>query len=92
MGINCVRLSLLAGTETLLCKMEQKASIRIPAKIGGLPCMTGSEQYRRFAQECLELARSATDDRTRAILSQMAQVWFRLAGEKESSGTDGKSD
>jgi hypothetical protein len=69
--------------------MERKAATRIAARIGGLSCMR-PEQYRRFAQECLELAASATDDRTRAILSQMAQVWFRLAAEKESS--DGKSE
>jgi hypothetical protein len=39
-----------------------------------------SDQYRRFAQECLEMARAA-DERTRAVLVQMAQVWFRLAEE-----------
>jgi hypothetical protein len=52
--------------------------------------MTSSGKYRRFAQECLEMARSAKDEQTRAILSMMAQVWFRLAGEKVSSGTDEK--
>jgi hypothetical protein len=36
------------------------------------------------------MARSAKDEQTRAILSLMAQVWFRLAGEKVSSGTDEK--
>jgi hypothetical protein len=39
-----------------------------------------SDQYRRFAQECLEMARAA-DEQTRAVLVQMAQVWFRLAEE-----------
>jgi hypothetical protein len=38
-----------------------------------------SDQYRRFAQECLEMARTSESDQTRVILLQMAQVWFRLA-------------
>ena len=42
--------------------------------------MQKSDQYRRFAQECLEMARVA-DEPTRAALVQMAQVWFRLAEE-----------
>jgi hypothetical protein len=37
---------------------------------------------RRYAEECLKIARSATDERTRAIFSRMAPVWFRLAEEK----------
>jgi hypothetical protein len=53
--------------------------------------MPSAEEYRRFAEECLEMARLSKDDRTRAILSQMAQVWFRLATEKEN-GTKEKSD
>jgi len=40
-----------------------------------------SDQYRRFAQECLLLARDAEDERARASLLHMAQVWFRLAEE-----------
>jgi hypothetical protein len=43
--------------------------------------MARSEQYRRFVQECLEMARTADDARVRAVLIQMAQVWFRLAAE-----------
>lgn len=42
--------------------------------------MQKSDQYRRFAQECLEMARLA-EEPTRAVLVQMAQVWFRLAEE-----------
>jgi hypothetical protein len=49
-----------------------------------------SEKYRRFAQECLELAKVATGPDTRAVLIQMAQVWFRLAeavaSDAEKSG------
>ena len=43
-----------------------------------------SDQYRRFAQECLVLAGSAEDERARASLLHMAQVWVRLAEERVS--------
>jgi hypothetical protein len=41
--------------------------------------MARSEKYRRFAQACLEMARTTHDPQVRATLLQMAQVWFRLA-------------
>ena len=49
---------------------------------------TRSDDYRRFAQECLELARTSDSPQTRAVLLKMAQVWLRLAnpagnGDKE---------
>jgi hypothetical protein len=43
--------------------------------------VTKSGEYRRFAQECLLLARGAEDERARASLLHMAHVWFRLAEE-----------
>jgi hypothetical protein len=43
-----------------------------------------SDQYRRLARACLELARSAEDERTRASLRHMAQMWFHLAEERVS--------
>ncbi len=46
---------------------------------GRRSCVASSEEYRRFAQECLVLARNAEDERARASLLHMAQVWFRLA-------------
>ena len=39
-------------------------------------CVAKSEQYRRFAAVCLEIARNVEDERTRASLLHMAQVWF----------------
>ena len=50
--------------------------------------MTQSNDYRRSAQECLEISKTSQDERSRAILIQMAQVWFRLAEEKPSEGQD----
>jgi hypothetical protein len=44
--------------------------------------MPQSDDYRRFAQECLEMSKTVQDERSRAVLIQMAQVWFRLAEEK----------
>ncbi len=48
--------------------------------------MQRSEEYRRFAQECLEIARTTEDERSRAVLIQMAQVWLRLAQGLEHAG------
>ncbi len=53
--------------------------------------MEKSEQYRRFAEECLKMATAATDERTRAIFMQMAQTWFRLAEEKAQQTDPGAS-
>jgi len=48
-----------------------------------------SDQYRRFAQECLEMAHTSESEQTRVVLIQMAQVWFRLAEARATE--DGKS-
>lgn len=44
--------------------------------------MATREDYRRYAEKCLDLARVVTDPRDRAALVHMAQVWLRLAGEE----------
>jgi hypothetical protein len=41
--------------------------------------MSKAEKYQRFAQECMELARTVKDAESRAVLLHMAQVWVRLA-------------
>jgi hypothetical protein len=45
-----------------------------------------AEEYRRLAQQCLEMARTISNKDVRATLIQMAQVWQRLAEEQETSG------
>jgi hypothetical protein len=40
-----------------------------------------SKKYRRFGQECVELARTAKSPANKAVLLHMAQVGFRLAEE-----------
>ena len=52
--------------------------------------MARSEKYRRFAQECMEMARTTHDPQARATLLQMAQVWFRLA--EDHAGNDPGND
>ena len=36
-------------------------------------------EYRRRAQQCLEMASTLRDHKSRAALSHMAQAWLRLA-------------
>jgi hypothetical protein len=43
--------------------------------------MTRAEEYRRLAQQCLETARTISNEEGRATLLQMAQIWQRLADE-----------
>ena len=38
-----------------------------------------AEEYRRRAQQCLEMARTFTNRQVRDTLSHMAQVWLRVA-------------
>ena len=38
-----------------------------------------ADEYRRRAQDCLEMACKFGDRDARAMLSHMAQVWLRLA-------------
>ena len=50
--------------------------------------MGQSEEYRRFAEECVQMARAAKDPKSRAALLQMAQVWFRLGQEHVSDAAE----
>lgn len=43
--------------------------------------MADPVEYRRFARECLDMARTVESPQSRALLMQMAQVWARLAEE-----------
>ena len=47
--------------------------------------MGRSDQYRRFAARCLEIARSIDNPQTKAVMLKMAQVWSRLAGDGHES-------
>ena len=52
--------------------------------VGGETGLSKSEQYRRFARECLRMADEATDHRVQALMIHMAQVWVRLAQRHEA--------
>jgi hypothetical protein len=47
--------------------------------------MHSSEDYRRYAAECLQLAATVMDPQARTMLAHMAQVWLRLADEKDEA-------
>jgi hypothetical protein len=42
------------------------------------------EKYRRYAEECLEMAARSDDETARTMLIVMAQAWHRLAQYKEA--------
>ena len=43
-----------------------------------------SDEFRKAAADCLQLARATSDPITRASLLLMAQSWFNLANEPRS--------
>jgi hypothetical protein len=51
--------------------------------MGGLVLMGVPDAYRRYAAECLRIARTCNDAQARGMLLQMAQVWLRIADEKD---------
>jgi hypothetical protein len=51
-----------------------------------------SEDYRRYAEECLRLAQTTDNQQTRASLLQMAQVWLRLAEQAEKASQGSAAD
>ena len=50
--------------------------------------MGKSDEYRRYARECLEMASAMNESRARASLLLMAQVWFRLADRMPADAKD----
>jgi hypothetical protein len=45
---------------------------------------TRANEYRRRAQECLDLARKISLESDRAIILDIAQSWLRLAEQQET--------
>lgn len=57
--------------------------------------MGKAEQYRRYAGECIRLARQSQDPSEKHALLSMAAAWRRLAEHAESvsePNTDGETD
>jgi hypothetical protein len=44
--------------------------------------MSKADKYQRFAEACLEIATTAKDNKIKAALMHMAQVWLRLAANQ----------
>lgn len=51
--------------------------------------MGRSDEYRRFAAECLKIAHATGDEHHRAVFLQMAQVWLDLARKDETNSDRG---
>jgi hypothetical protein len=50
-----------------------------------------ADEYRRHAQECLEIAPTFNNYQSRNILLQMSQVWLRLADNHEDAEMAGRA-
>ena len=47
--------------------------------------MAAGDGYRKFAADCVRVAREARDDNDRALLLEMAETWRRLAAQADSA-------
>jgi hypothetical protein len=47
------------------------------------------EEYTRYAEHCLAMARIARDQQSRVVQREMAAEWLRLAGTVESDDAAG---
>jgi hypothetical protein len=47
----------------------------------GFLVMETPQDYQKFADECLRLAKQVSSSAHKAILEEMAEVWLRLATE-----------
>jgi hypothetical protein len=52
----------------------------------GANLIAKEEEFRRLADECLNLANQIDSREARAFLLRMAEAWLRLADEKRPSG------
>ena len=75
-----------SAAPTVLRKMERNAIgfVRHLLHEPGLWIVASkADEYRRRAQQCLEMSGTFRDREARATLSHMAQVWLRLADDYE---------
>jgi hypothetical protein len=54
--------------------------------------MGKSDEYRRYAEECLELASTFQSPEAQAVLLHMAQVWIRLANREAAHSITAMDD
>jgi hypothetical protein len=53
--------------------------------------MATAEEYDRYASECLRIAASASDERQRLLMLEMAQAWVRLAALAAKHSREGRT-
>jgi hypothetical protein len=53
--------------------------------LGAVSPMRRSDDYRRFAAECLKIGQAAEDEQQRALFLQMARTWLALAQKDETN-------
>jgi hypothetical protein len=75
----------ILGTEARLAALR---SITTKNANGVRAAVGRRQEYRRYAQDCLEMANATDDPQVRATLLQMAQTWFRLADEPHHPGCE----
>jgi len=56
----------------------------------GVVVASRADEYRRRAQQCLEMAAAFRDREARISLSYMAQVWLRLADNYRDANRDAR--
>ncbi len=52
--------------------------------------MASAKEFREYADECMEWAKTVTSDRERAIFLDMARNWLEAASKVEGSKTTHK--
>jgi hypothetical protein len=75
------------GTGLSLDSRNRRGFFRV-AKRGqkrGLLQMGRSDEYRRFAAECLKINQAAEDEQQRAVFLQMARLWLALAQKDDTN-------
>jgi hypothetical protein len=61
---------------------EQNAFAEVLWSTGGVQMCTAAK-YKRHAADCLRLARLVSDSDDKALLTEMAAMWLRLADRSE---------
>jgi hypothetical protein len=72
---------------------SRRMALLLPERRVSSPGCSGMEtakDYRKFAEECRQLAKRATAEQHKFILEQMAEVWLRLALEAEQKAPQKK--
>ena len=67
------------GTRQIFPRCKRSVNVR-----GRFP-MGKSDNYRRFAAECMKIAHAAEDEQQRAIFVEMARSWLALAQKGETN-------